>query len=81
MIVGSIVLSKAGHDKGHIHMITAIEDGFVLIADGKHSKIESPKRKNIKHLEHISRFGDFNTEVTNKELRKIIATCREGGCV
>ena len=81
MTAGSIVLSTAGHDKGLLHMVTAVESGFALIADGKRRKIEHPKRKNIRHLEHIPRFGEYRTEITNKELRKIIATCREGGRV
>lgn len=82
MTAGSIAVSTAGHDKGLFHMVTAVEGGFALIADGKRRKLEKPKRKKLKHLKHMPRFGEF-TVGSNRDLRKIIAACYcgEGGRV
>ena len=76
MTAGSIALSTAGHDKGLLHMVMAVDGGFTLIADGKCRKVDAPKRKNPKHLAAMPCFGKFQTGVTNRELRKIIAECK-----
>jgi len=50
-VVGCIVISKNGHDKGSIYVITKIaDDKFVLVANGENRLLSNPKRKNIRHL-------------------------------
>ena len=49
--VGAYTISKNGHDKGEIYVITAIiDDKFVLVANGENRPLAKPKRKNIRHL-------------------------------
>ena len=46
--VGSIVRSIAGHDKGSLLLVVAMEKGYAYVADGKRRKIEKPKKKKTK---------------------------------
>lgn len=47
---GSVVVSKAGRDKGRFFLVVSVENDFALIADGDLRKLENPKRKKLKHL-------------------------------
>lgn len=50
-LLGRIVLSKAGRDKGRRFLVVAIEDdAHVRIADGETHKAAKPKKKKLKHL-------------------------------
>lgn len=50
--LGRIVYSKKGRDQGKIFIIVkVINDQYVIVADGDFHKIESPKRKNIRHVQ------------------------------
>ena len=76
-----IIISLAGRDKGKLFYVVDVEDGYVLIADGKGRKLENPKRKKLKHVRRVSRTetrvalkiqnGD---KVLNSELRRDLAT-------
>jgi len=76
-----IIISLAGRDKGKLFYVMDVEDGYVLIADGKGRKLENPKRKKLKHVCRVSRTetrvadkilrGD---KVLNSELRRDLAT-------
>ena len=46
----SVLLSKAGRDRGRFFAALKVEGEYALIADGDLRKIERPKRKNLKHL-------------------------------
>ena len=48
--VGSVVVSKMGHDAGKVYVIVDICGDFALVADGKTRKITNPKKKRLKHL-------------------------------
>lgn len=50
--LGSIVISKAGHDRGDVLIVTEIDgDGnHIYLADGKNRKVENPKKKKLKHV-------------------------------
>ena len=52
-LVGQIVVSLSGHDKGRLYLVTAEETFYVLLADGKHRRLSKPKRKNKKHIRPI----------------------------
>ena len=61
MEAGDIVISRAGHDAGKAFIVTSVvSERFVLIADGKSRKIESPKLKRIRHLRIVGK-----SELTN----------------
>ena len=68
-MIGNIVKSLAGRDKGrYFVIIDNIDDDYVLIADGDLRKIEKPKKKKKKHLEYLNiSLEIFNTKVYNIE--------------
>ncbi|MCL2053479.1 MAG: KOW domain-containing RNA-binding protein [Oscillospiraceae bacterium] len=70
--VGTVVKSGAGRDKGLFMVVTAVEGDFAYIADGKLRKLDSPKKKRIKHLKVTNTFLD-TVNLTNKALRTFIA--------
>lgn len=69
-MVGQIVISKAGHDKDRLYVITAAEKEFVYLADGRLKKPESPKKKRRKHIQPI------NTTVEETLKRKLESGAR-----
>lgn len=52
-IVGFLARSKAGHDKGEVHVIVREDAESVFLADGRARTAEKPKRKNKKHIQLI----------------------------
>ena len=74
---GRIVCSKAGRDKDYFMVVLSVEDGFVLVCDGKERPLERPKRKNIKHISLTNTVLDKNSYKTNKSLRKALAVYRD----
>jgi ribosomal protein L14E/L6E/L27E len=78
--VGQYVRSKAGRDKNHIFIVLEVIDHeFVLVADGDVRRIESPKKKKIKHLYEYKQISDVVREkktddkkLTNLMIRKEI---------
>lgn len=56
-LTGFFVRSKAGHDVGRIYLVIRQNGNFAYVCDGEHQKVNDPKKKNIKHLQPIYRFG------------------------
>ncbi len=77
IVKGSVVTAKAGRDKGNFFIVTGIlENGYVLICDGKRRKVEHPKAKNIIHLQATNIVAtNFST---NREIKKYLKTFMEG---
>ena len=75
-MIGKVVRSLAGNDKGSFSVIVKAEENRVFIADGKKHKLSSPKSKNPKHLAFTE--TTFNTlELkTDKSLRRLLAIYR-----
>ena len=69
-MVGKIVFSKAGRDKGKAMVITAVTENYLLVCDGKERRLERPKRKNPKHLQFTNTRLEPNLFETNRALRK-----------
>ncbi len=67
---GQIVASKAGRDSGQFFIVTDISDGFVFLADGKERKLNSPKKKNPKHIAVTKTVVEI--PATDKKLRKLL---------
>ena len=42
--IADIVISLAGRDQDQYAFVVGIEDGYVLLADGKGRRLENPKR-------------------------------------
>ena len=75
-----IVRSTAGRDQGKLFFVLDVEGEFLLLADGKTRKLESPKRKKRKHTAFVARSdcraaGKIRSgeKLTNSELRRTLA--------
>lgn len=80
IVKGSVVRAKAGRDKGGYFVVTdIIDNGRVLICDGKRRKVQSPKSKNIIHLEATSSVAQEFT--TNRQIRNYLNSFMEGNNV
>ena len=80
----SIVRSDAGRDKGKLFIVLAVQGEYLLLADGKSRKVESPKRKKRRHVlfvaadeTRVSQKIISDEKVTNSELRRTLAAYRE----
>lgn len=63
-MLGKVVYSKTGRDKGRIFIIVGvINDRLVTLADGDLRRIENPKVKNIKHLQFTGVKADEITAI------------------
>ena len=77
----SLIVSKAGRDKGQLFYVVDADEQYVYLADGKSRRLEKPKRKKRKHIEQIPRTESRIAEkirngekVLNSELRKELAS-------
>lgn len=83
--VGDVVYSRAGRDQGRYFLvIELVDEQYVLITDGKLRRLETPKRKKVKHLKALPpqdlricekvRNGE---KLTNSEIRREMASLSE----
>ena len=80
----NIVRSDAGRDKGKLFYVLDTQGEYLLLADGKSRKVESPKRKKRRHVLFVAAeenrlSGKIKGEekINNSELRKALAAFRE----
>ena len=80
----NIVRSEAGRDKGKLFFVLSVEGEYLLLADGKARKAESPKRKKRRHVlfvaadkTRLSEKIKSGEKITNSELRRTLAGYRE----
>lgn len=69
--VGSLVWALAGREKDSLYVAVRVGGGFVYLADGRHRKAESPKKKSMKHISPANA-PVYTGELTNKKLRRLI---------
>ena len=81
----NIVKAIAGRDTGSYFFVLETEGDFLLLADGKRRRLESPKRKRRKHVELVGESRSpvaekirSNGKITNSELRRAIAAESSG---
>ena len=79
----NIVRSDAGRDKGKLFVVLAVEGEYLLLADGKSRKVETPKRKKRRHVLFVAADDNRLAEkikgeekITNSELRRTLAAYR-----
>lgn len=72
---GRVVISSAGHDSGRRMVVTGADGGYVFVADGKERKLDSPKKKNIKHVRATSVSIELEG-MTDKKLRQTLRALR-----
>ena len=81
---GDVVRSLAGHDKDTLFCVVDTDGEFLLLANGKERKLNSPKRKRAKHAQRAGssdhpvflRLKSGDT-VGDNELRKALAAFRD----
>ena len=70
--IGMLAKVKAGHDKNHIYVITAIDEDRISLADGNLKTVCHPKKKNRKHIQQITSIRCV--AVTDDKIRAILKT-------
>ncbi len=70
--VGQLVICLKGKEKGRLMCVVKADEKFVYLADGRERLLESPKRKNPKHVMLTGRNISSRFPVTDKELKKIL---------
>lgn len=70
--------SLAGRDKGRYYAVIEKQEKYVLVADGKLHKLESPKRKNEKHIKLLNKTLLPEQLASDKQLRKALSPYNEG---
>ena len=68
---GTVVISRAGRDKGYFMVALDETDGYIIVADGKERPLDRPKRKNPKHLQKTNRKLSLE-QLTDKKLRTVL---------
>ena len=76
-MVGKIVFSNAGRDKDKYLVVINCDENYVWVADGKERKLETPKRKNIKHISLTADSLNPDQFKSNKSLKKAIAVYKD----
>lgn len=72
LVIGQVVRSLKGRDKGKIQMvIDLLDESHVLVVDGKRRKIEKPKKKKIKHLQKSNTILDIDG-INDCKIRKML---------
>lgn len=70
---GQVVRSLKGRDKGQFQVIIDfLDSSHVLVVDGKRRKINSPKKKKIKHLQCTNTILDISNDTNDSHIRKML---------
>lgn len=80
IVIGQVVKSRAGRDKGNIFLVLDIvDDKHVLIVDGDIRKLDRPKKKKVKHLtiyntvlKELEYKLENNIKINNAYIRKLL---------
>ena len=87
-MVGYFATSLAGHDKNQIYIIIKEDDEYIYLSDGRLKPINSPKKKNKKHIQIIKKDTDaflaqklINGEcVRDEEIKRTIKLYEQKQC-
>lgn len=69
---GSVVISKAGRDKGYFLAVSEITAEGVYVCDGKERPVERPKKKNPLHLAATRYVLTEEETATNRSLKRAL---------
>lgn len=72
LIKGSVVISKAGRDKGYFLAVKDVTDEGVFVCDGKERPVERPKKKNPLHLTKTRYVLTEEQTATNRSLKRAL---------
>lgn len=73
---GTVVLCRAGREKGRFLVVISSDGEYVYLADGKERKLASPKRKNPKHIQFTKTVIE-TAGITDKALRSCLRQFNE----
>ena len=73
---GTVVISKAGSDKGSFLTVVDFTAASVSVCDGKRYKLIRPKLKNLKHIGVTSTVLNEKDLLTDKALRTALSRYR-----
>lgn len=65
---GTVVISKAGRDKGKLLVVLNSEEQYVTLSDGKKRPLTNPKKKKLKHIAVTKYILDEESLITNKKI-------------
>lgn len=75
-----IVLSTCGRDKGRMMIVLDADDEYLLLADGRLRRMESPKRKKRKHVKLVAQSDSDaakslreGAKLSNSDIRRAIS--------
>ena len=71
-MIGRIVCSLAGRDKGCFMAVVAVKEERVFVCDGRERPLERPNPKNIKHIKPTNSRLDEEQLKTNRSLRRAL---------
>ncbi len=71
LLEGTVVISKAGRDKGYPLVVTGFDGGRVIVADGKERPLNRPKKKNPRHLAKTNKTLSLEG-LTDRALRRAL---------
>ena len=88
-LIGKVVLSKCGRDKGQIYIVVdKLDDNYFLLSNGNNKTIQLPKKKKLKHfnvLENVDdeikasiMLRDKGTDLKIKRFLKLKGIVKEG---
>ena len=69
--IGTVVISRAGRDKGSPLAVVGFGGKYVLVADGKERPLSRPKKKNPMHVAKTNRTVAVEG-VSDKALRRAL---------
>lgn len=70
---GDLVLCNAGREKDRLMCVTAFDEKYVYVCDGKERKLNNPKRKNLKHIIITDKKLSEEMFSTDRALRKALS--------
>lgn len=79
VMVGDLVVSRAGRDKGRPFVVLSAEEGFVYLVDGDLRRLAKPKKKKRMHVKPYPKKGSCRMELPegralcDADIRKHIA--------
>ncbi|MCD7774335.1 MAG: KOW domain-containing RNA-binding protein [Clostridiales bacterium] len=76
---GSVVISKAGRDKGKLLAVVELSEKSAMVCDGKERPVERPKKKNLIHLAPTRYVLTDAETAANHSLNKALNKIRRQG--
>ena len=70
---GDLVFCNAGREKDRLMCVTAFDEKYVYVCDGKERKLNNPKRKNLKHIITTDKKLSEEMFSTDRALRKALS--------